>query len=147
MTEPSSPLYLDTSCLLKLFFREAESERVARAIAAEGVAIVSELTRVEAETQLRARLLGGHYSRAKHKKLVEELERTLMRDPFTVVRVPADAFATARSLVGQVKVHCRTLDLLHLAVMATCGVTRLFTNDAGQATVARDLGMEVQMPR
>jgi predicted nucleic acid-binding protein len=141
-----SPLYLDTSCLLKLFFLEPESEAVVAALSGEHHVVVSELTRLEAETQLRARLVGGLLTRPRHRRITEELTRTLSREPFVVAAFPMDAFGGAREIAQSAKVHCRTLDLLHLAAMSASGLKRLFTNDRTQCKVARSLGLSVLVP-
>jgi predicted nucleic acid-binding protein len=140
-------LYLDTSCLLKLFIREPESVRVIELLGKESQIVVSELARLEAETQLRARLLGGLLTKAKHQKLARELEATLALDPFSVVPFPIEAFERARDMASRTKVHCHTLDLLHVAVMHCDGLDRLLTNDAAQANLARSLGIAVELPR
>ena len=141
-----SPLYLDTSCLLKLFFLEPESEAVVAALSEEQAVVVSELARLEAETQLRARLVGGLLTRARYRRITEELRRTLSQEPFVVAAFPVDAFGEARKIAGSAKVHCRTLDLLHVAAMTASGLKRLFTNDRTQCKVARSLGLSVVMP-
>lgn len=141
-----SALYLDTSCLLKLFFREPESARVAEVLGSEERVAVSELARLEAETQLRARRLGGLLSKAKYQRLEEELARTLSLAPFEVMLFPEDGFERARTLAARARVHCRTLDVLHVAAMDASGIKRLFTNDGTQATLAKALGFEVTTP-
>lgn len=142
-----SGLYLDTSCLLKLFFREPETGAVAELLAAEERVVISELGRLEAETQLRARLHGGLLSRPRHRRLSAELTRTLTLEPFSLIAFPVDGFERAQALAVRAKAHCRTLDLLHMAIMDSVGLTRLFTNDAAQAKVARALGFTVTIPR
>jgi predicted nucleic acid-binding protein len=140
-------LYLDASCLLKLFIREPESRRVIELLGMESQVVVSELARLEAETQLRARLRGGLLSKARHDKLARELDATLALDPFSVAPFPPETFERARTLGSRTKVHCRTLDLLHLAAMDCDGLSRLLTNDSAQAIVARSLGIAVELPR
>jgi predicted nucleic acid-binding protein len=139
-------VYLDTSCLLKLFFPEPESPDVARAISREDQVVVSELAWLEAETQMRARLLGGLLTRAQHRRLTTALDQMLDKEPFAFSSFPTDGVERARRMAIGLKVRCRTLDLLHLAVMDALGVARLFTNDRGQATVARALGVVVLEP-
>lgn len=68
-------------------------------------------------------------------------------EPFSLIAFPVDGFERAPALAVRAKAHCRTLDLLHMAVMDSVGLTRLFTNDAAQAKVARALGLTVTMPR
>jgi len=141
-----SALYLDTSCLLKLFFPEPESPHVALAIAAEEEVLVSELALLEAETQMRARLLGGLLTKSRHRRLATELERMLKSEPFARSPFPSDGVERARRMATSLKVHARTLDLLHLAAMEAHGVSRLFTNDRGQAAAARAFGVAVVEP-
>jgi predicted nucleic acid-binding protein len=143
----AAALYLDTSCLLKLFIREPESQRVIELLGKESQIVVSELARLEAETQLRARLRGGLLTKVKHAKLARELEVTLTLDPFSVAPFPIEGFERARAFASRTKVHCRTLDLLHLAAMNCDGLNRLLTNDSAQAAVARSLGIAVELPR
>jgi predicted nucleic acid-binding protein len=132
--------------LLKLFFREPETRAVAELVAAEERVVVSELVRLEAETQLRARLHGGLLSRAQHRRLCAELTRTLTLEPFSLIAFPMDGFERARALAVRAKAHCRTLDLLHMAVMDSDGLSRLFTNDTAQAKLARALELTVTTP-
>jgi predicted nucleic acid-binding protein len=143
----SRALYLDTSCLLKLFVREPESARVIELLGVETQIIVSELARLEAETQLRARRRGGLLTKTKHEKLARQLSETLTLEPFSVAPFPNEAFERARELATRTKEHCRTLDLLHLAAMDCDGLDRLLTNDSSQAAVARSLGVTVLLPR
>jgi predicted nucleic acid-binding protein len=143
---PRAALYLDTSCLLKLFFREPESTRVAEVLSAEQHVVVTELGRLEAQTQLRARRLGGLLSKSKYQRLTDQLAETFTLAPFQLVPFPADAFERAQVMGARVRVHCRTLDLLHLAAMHALGIQHLFTNDGTQASAARSLEITVVMP-
>ena len=52
-------IYLDTSCLLKLLREEPESGDVRSAVNAEDEVVVSSLTELETEVQLKAAALGG----------------------------------------------------------------------------------------
>jgi predicted nucleic acid-binding protein len=141
-----SPLYFDTSCLLKLFFLEPETANVIERLSGEHHVVVSELARLEAETQLRARLVGGLLTKSRYLRMSEELARTLAREPFVVTAFPLDGFDGARKIAEKAKVHCRTLDLLHVATMTTLGLERLFTNDRTQGKLAQSLGISVMMP-
>jgi predicted nucleic acid-binding protein len=143
MTSAAGPLYLDTSCLLKLFILEPDSAGVVAVLAEEARVVVSELARLEAETQLRARLRGGHLTKARHRRLEAELSRVLSLSPFELVAFPGDGLDRARHLGRTSRVHCRTLDLLHVAMMDLLGVRRLLTNDRSQAALASALGWSV----
>jgi predicted nucleic acid-binding protein len=141
----SSSLYLDTSCLLKLFFPEPESPRVATIVASEVRVIVSELCVVEASVQIHGRRLDGLLPRGRAQRLEAALEQTLSMRPFEVVPFAAAALERARgqARVARKAAHCRTLDRLHLAVMELEGLNRLLTHDGRQAAAARALGFEV----
>jgi predicted nucleic acid-binding protein len=146
-TRPVSPLYLDTSCLLKLFFPEPESGRVMELLADEPRVVVSELGWLEADVQIRGRLRAGLLSRARARRLGEELARTLELEPFDLIAVPVDTMGRARALAADSAAHCRTLDLLHLAVMRGEQLHRLLTNDEAQAAAARGMGFAILQPR
>lgn len=125
-------LYIDSSALLKLLWPEPESESVRDQIGVEDVVIVSSLTELEAEVQLAARRRAGHYGNAA---------------PFRFQPLPGTLFQTAlQQAVDAGRVHCRTLDRLHLAAMTELDVSRLMTHDVAQGTAARALGFEVVMP-
>jgi predicted nucleic acid-binding protein len=142
-------LYLDTSCLLKLFWPEPESGRVAALVEREPRVVVSDLAIVEAVVQIHGRRLAGLMSGRDAKRLESALDRTLDAEPFERVPVTRDAFARARIQVRRLRTrgHCRTLDRLHLAVMDVEGLRRLLTNDDKQALAARASGVKVLMPR
>jgi predicted nucleic acid-binding protein len=143
-----SILYLDTSCLLKLFFPEPESPEVAAIVASEARVVVSELGVVEASVQVHGRRLAGLLTRARAQRLEAVLEQTLSMRPFEVVPFAAAALERARgqARAAQKAAQCRTLDRLHLAVMELVGIERLLTNDRRQAAAARALGFEVVEP-
>lgn len=140
-----SSLYLDTSCLLKLFFAEPESSQVAAIVASEARVVVSELGIIEASVQIQGRRLSGVLSRARAQRLEAALEQTVRMRPFEVVPFAAAALerARAQARAAPKAAHCRTLDRLHLAVMELEGLDRLFTHDDRQAAAARALGFEV----
>ena len=141
-------LYLDTSCLLKLFFQEPESARVAAMLAAEDRVVVSTLARLELRVQIQGRMAGGTLSGQVASTLMAMVDRTLVQSPFEITEMPGNVYAVA---AGQIvaagrSVHCRTLDRLHLAAMETLGLRRLLTADETQARAAAACGFEVLRP-
>lgn len=141
-------LYLDTSCLMKLLFDEAESSRTVALIDVEARVEVSDLARLEAIVQIEGRAAGGSLTRRQSKQLIDRLDAILARSPMARVADPRDVLAVAEKQVrrGPKTVHCPTLDRLHLAIMEALGVTRLLTNDDAQARAASALGFEVSLP-
>ena len=140
-------IYVDTSCLLKLLLEEPESEAVRLAVAREVDVIVSPLTELEAAIQLRAGWLSGEYGETRYRAYVGRLKAFRGTDPFRFRSLPGSVFATARRQDSAAhRIHCRTLDRLHLAAMEELGLRRLMTNDAAEAAGAAALGFEVVRP-
>ncbi|MBM4268394.1 MAG: type II toxin-antitoxin system VapC family toxin [Deltaproteobacteria bacterium] len=141
-------LYLDTSCLLKVFFPEPETSRVLELIGLEEEVIVSSLTRLEAVGQVHARVAGRHLRRARAVRLIERLDRVLRQPPYQAVDLPAEVIAAAerQARVLDGTGYCRTLDRLHLAAMEVLGLRRLLTNDDTQRCAAERLSFDVTMP-
>ena len=140
-------IYLDTSCLLKLLLEEPESESVRLAVAREVDVVVSALVELEASIQLRAGWLGGEYRQARYRAYLGRLRAFKTMEPFRFVPLPGVLFATAlRQDADAARVHCRTLDRLHLAAMEELGVRRLMTHDSSEAEGATALGFEVIAP-
>lgn len=142
-------LYLDTSCLMKLLFHEAESARTVAMVATEDRVVVSDLGRLEAMVQIRGRVAGGTMTARRAGQLSARLRALTKRRPFEILASPPDLIALAEKQLGgtAATAHCRTLDRFHLTAMEAFGIKRLLTNDDIQARAARALGFEVKLPR
>jgi predicted nucleic acid-binding protein len=126
---------------------EPESEAVRWHVAREDVIVVSTLAELETEVQLAAAWLAGRYRAPVWRRLVAKLAELRETEPFTVRSLPGTLVETARRRQRAFpRVHCRTLDRLHLAAMEELEVHRLLTYDAAQAQAARALGIEVVTP-
>lgn len=142
-----SSLYIDSSSLLKTLWQEPESAAVRNAIAAETRVVVSALTELETEVQLRAQWLGGAYTKKRYETYRAKLESFKSLEPFIFRDLPGTVFRRAiQQHVSERKFHCRSLDRLHLGAMGELGVRRLLTNDHKQAATARSFGYEVLVP-
>ncbi len=141
-------IYLDTSCLLKLFRPETTSAGVRAAIMAENSVIVSALTELETLVQLKAAWKGGDFTRSQWRRLEAELRLLRNQPPFEFRSLPAAVFLAAlRQHRNSGELHCRTLDRLHLAAMEELKLTRLMTHDDAQAAAAAAMGFDVLKPR
>ena len=142
-------LYIDTSCLLKLWFPEPEGARVREVVASEEHVVVSTLARLEAFVQLHARCAGGSLSTRDARALMRRLDSMLARSPWEVVRTPSEIIDLAEERVRMLakRAYCATLDGLHLEIMDVLGLKRLLTNDDTQAAAARHRGFDVTLPR
>jgi uncharacterized protein with PIN domain len=143
------PVYLDTSCLLKVFFDERETGRTIELISAESEVVVSSLARLEALVQVQARVAARMLTAAAGTRLAERIETVLRDEPYSLVAMPGAASEAAERQIRSFgrTVHCRTLDRLHLGAMEVLGLRDLLTNDQTQARAARALGFSVTMPR
>src|SRR5262249_20782974 len=140
-------IYLDTSCLLKLLLDEPESEAVRLAVASEPEVIISVLAELEAMAQLRAGWRAGEYREQRYRAYLRQLSAFRDIDPFRFRPVAGSVFQTAMRQDRRAgRVHCRTIDRLHLAAIEDLGIRRLMTNDASEAAAAQVLGFEVVTP-
>jgi uncharacterized protein len=140
-------IYLDTSCLLKLLLEEPESEAVRLAVARESEVVVSVLAELETVVQLRAGWLAGEYRERRYRAYFGQLKAFRETDPFRFGPLTGSLFQTALRQDREARrIHCRTLDRLHLAAMEELGLRRLMTNDSAQAAGAKALGFEVVSP-
>jgi predicted nucleic acid-binding protein len=140
-------IYLDTSCLLKLLREEPESAHVRSAVAAEAEVVVSSLTELETEVQLKAAALGGDIRTSQWRQYQVRLTALRNLDPFHFRHLPAAVFSTAlRQHRHPQAAYCRSLDRLHLAAMEELKLTRLLTLDQVQGKAAEALDYEVLYP-
>ena len=140
-------IYLDTSCLLKLLLDEPESEAVRLAVASEPEVIISALAELEAVVQLQAGWRAGEYREQRYRAYLRQLSAFRDMNPFRFRPLAGSVFQTAMRQDRRAgRVHCRTLDRLHLAAIEDLGIRRLMTNDASEAAAAQVLGFEVVTP-
>jgi len=142
-------LYLDTSCLLKVFFPEPETAATVALIAQESHVVVSSLARLEALVHIHGRVAAKMLSAPAARRLVQRIDRVVQAEPYEPVPCPPGIIEVAETQVRPAvkSAYCRTLDRLHLATMQALGVHRLLTNDETQARAARGLGFEITLPR
>jgi len=129
-----------------MFIRDEHLEAVILSIRHETDVVVSSLTELEASVQLRGLHLGGSMGLARYRRTCGRLAATIAGHPFMIRPLVSKIFYAAITQHVASRVHCRSLDRLHLAAMEELGVRRLMTHDGRQAEAARELGYEVVMP-
>jgi predicted nucleic acid-binding protein len=140
-------IYLDTSCLLKLLLEEPESGAVRSVVDVEDEVIVSSLTELETEVQLKAAARGGDIRASQWRQYQVRLTALRNLEPFHFRYLPAAVFSTAlRQHRHPQAIYCRSLDRLHLAAMEELKLKRLITLDEIQGKAAESLDYEVLYP-
>jgi predicted nucleic acid-binding protein len=140
-------IYIDSSCLIKIFRPEPESPAVLRAIGLEPAVTVSALAELEVMVQLKADYLAGKLTRPAWRQLEARFSVLRQQEPFEFRPLPAALFRTAlRQHRNAGDIHCRSIDRLHLAAIEELGLQRLMTHDIRQAKAATEAGFEVVRP-
>ena len=139
-------IYIDKSSFLRLLFLETFAVEIETQLSGEEGIVISELTLLEIEVQLRALRYSGAIGHSKSEKLAEQVTGMLESGSFLLMKVSAAIFGKGVRQHRVGTVHCRSLDRLHLAAMEDLGLRRLMTHDFRQAEAARELGIEVVMP-
>lgn len=140
-------IYLDPSSIFKILNNESESPAVVRAISQEREVIISQLAELEVLNNLKSDYLGGSTSLKEYREHETRLLLLKNQEPYSFARIPSDIFnAALRQYKNSLKIHCRTVDRLHLAAMEVLKINRLMTHDLKQGIAAKDLGFEVVSP-
>src|SRR5947209_5484001 len=109
--------YIDSSSLLKTFWEEPESSAVRKNIAGEQKVVISVLAELETEVQLRAKYLGGAMTKPRYEAYRSKLASFRETSPFEFRDLSGSVFRQAIQQHIAGKLHCRSLDRLHLAAM------------------------------
>lgn len=136
-------IYLDTGCLLKLYYPEKDSASVVKLVSAEVIALVL-LHELELANALELKVFRKEAKpsqvRATNAQVEDDLRGgTLYRPPVNWEEVLRDARALTRTHTR--RVGCRSLDVLHCAVARSLGATSFITTDARQRRLANAIGL------
>ena len=138
----SSPVYLDTSALAKLYVAEAESRLLERALIGRRDLLVSDLTVTELVSVLMRRvresLLAAEDARTIHRTVVHHLTTEMLHR----VSVDGATHRDAQLLLMRFadRVAIRAADALHLALAARCAARSFVTFDRRLTSAARVQG-------
>jgi hypothetical protein len=136
-------IYLDTGCLLKLYYPEAESARVAMLVQGKTIAFVA-LHELELANALQLKLFRREAT-PKQVKLTNELVRAdaqagMLHLPTLVWE---DVFREAATMAGAHtrRLGCRSLDILHCAASRVVAAESFITTGLRQRKLAQKLGL------
>jgi predicted nucleic acid-binding protein len=136
-------IYLDTACLLKLYYPEPDSPRVARLAAGHSIALLA-LHELELSNALQLKLFRKE-AKASQVRATSELVEGDIRAG--VLHRPTVAWEDVlRSAAALSKAHtrstgCRSLDVLHCAAAQSVAAASFVTTDARQRRLARAIGL------
>lgn len=143
-------VYFDTGVLVKLYYLEPGSQKVAARAAKETALPFPPLAEIELRNALRV-LQGRGLLTAEELPLAlgmidEDIAGGRLR------RVPADNMevyerAEELSLRHAARTKCRALDLLHVSHAVVARIPRFFTGDQRQAKLAKLAGLHVEFLR
>ena len=136
-------IYLDTGCLLKLYYPEPESARVAALVSGETMAFVA-LHELEVANALELKLFRKEATakqvHATHAMIDTDARGGVLHRP----TVPWDD--VLRDATSLAKAHtrvlgCRSLDVLHCAAARLLSATSFVTTDSRQRRLASKIGL------
>lgn len=136
-------IYLDTGCLLKLYYPEVDSPAVARLVSAQAIAFV-QLHELELANALELKLFRREAKpsqvRATRAQVEDDVRAgTLHRPAVNWEEVLREASALARAHTRAT--GCRSLDVLHCAAAKSVAATSFVTTDARQRRLAAAVGL------
>lgn len=132
-------LYLDTGCLVKLYYPEPDSMAVVKIVFGKGI-IFSDLHELEMATAMQLKVFRGEATPERVTAalgLVHEdlASGKLSRGSVGVQSAMRDA--VTMSLAHAATIGCRSLDILHCALAKATGAEAFVSTDARHLAVAR----------
>ena len=140
----SGRVYIDTSALAKWYLNEANSAVFVQFLSSIDTAVISSLTQTEMRSLFSRRRRIGELSVAIETLLFSAFVEDIDRGWLQIFPLDAARFAEATNLLSRYPAYSlRTLDALHLAQAAHCGVDALATADLVMAETAEAMGFDV----
>jgi predicted nucleic acid-binding protein len=124
-------IYLDTGCLVKLYYPEPESAAVARRVAGRPV-IYTPLHELELANALNQKRF--------HQQATERQVTAALVAPASVWQMHFQS-AVQLSMSHTPTIGCRSLDILHCSIAADLQVAEFITTDGRQSRLAQAMGL------
>jgi len=141
-------IYLDTGCLLKLYYPEPESARVASLVSGETMVLIA-LHELEFANALELKVFRKEATRAQARATNELLEADTRAGIFYRPAVSWEDVleeATAMARAHTRTFGCRSLDILHCAAARAVVAESFITTDARQRRLASKIGLACPSP-
>ncbi len=136
-------IYLDTSVVVAYYCPESLSHQSERLIRAHSRPAVSDLTEVELRSALSRKVRLAELQKTSATQIASRFSGHLEEGLYTRVPLERRHYEMAGEWLGRFALALRTLNALHLAIVASEGF-RLATADAALARSAKTLGIEVR---
>jgi hypothetical protein len=138
----SSPVYLDTSALAKLYLPEPGSDALESALLGRRDLLVSDLAATELTSALSRRLREGDLSAPDARRVYTRLSRDLSRGEYELLELTRAVHRDAERLLLSLgrTIALRVLDALHLALASGSGAGAFVSFDRKQLAAARAFG-------
>ncbi|HXM32918.1 MAG TPA: type II toxin-antitoxin system VapC family toxin [Chthoniobacterales bacterium] len=138
-------VYLDTGCLLKLYYPEPESATVAAAVAGE-IIVFTALHELEMVTAMQLKVFRGEGKAEQVAAALGLVHEDLAAGK--LVESPVDWRAVFREAARLAQTHAArvgspSLDILHCTLAQAAGATIFLSSDMRQITLARAEGLRV----
>ena len=138
-------VYLDTGCLLKLYYPEPESATVAAAVAGE-IIVFTALHELEMVTAMQLKLFRGEGKAEQADAAIGLVHVDLTAGKLVEVAVDWRTIlgnAARLAKAHAARVGCRSLDILHCTLAQAAGATAFVSSDTRQITLVRAEGLRV----
>ena len=144
----SSPVYLDTSALAKIYVSEPESAELEAALVGRRDLIVSDLAVTELASAVARRVHEGRLQPRDARSVYDRLLRDVTGGEFRRAELTTNVHREAERLLMRWEqvVRLRAADALHLALAQAIGARVLVTFDLRLQTAARTLGGFAAVP-
>ena len=137
-------IYLDTGCLLKLYYPEPESDRVARLVSGDAIAFLA-LHQLEVFNAFELKLYRKEATRTQIRAAAALVEQDLRSGVLYRAAVPWEDVLQEAALAAKAHTRtlgCRSLDILHCSAARSLAITSFITTDARQRRLAESFGLK-----
>jgi len=138
-------LYLDTGCLVKLYYPEPESLAVAKAVFGKSI-IFNDLHELEMTTAMQLKVFRGEANQESVRAALDLVQQDLRSGKLIKMSVGLTSSmraSIALSLAHTASIGCRSLDILHCALAKATGAEAFISTDARQVSLAQTEALRV----
>lgn len=138
----SSPIYLDSSALAKLYVREPDSDALEEVLVGRVDLLISLLTITEMTSAVARRVREKAFRPLVARRIYRQLLDHVAQQRFMTIAAGEDAHREAERLLFTIgsRIPLRAGDSLHLATASLAGARAVVTFDRRLAAAAEELG-------